>query len=819
MSIPPDFLAELAGQQKSIEEELHRHLMIEVGEVVRSWPPYERQKAFEQTLNLKNGRDCNYDRPSVGVAYATWYMPRRIQDATRLLAPLFLSWRGPEICIADLGCGTGATWWACRAIVSAMRSTGHEPPSIRVIGCDSSTQMLALAGRLWGHLPTESKVGISVEARLSSWTHLSGIPDGSVIFASYLMDQSDKHRVAEVGSSMRRLADSHRSEHILVIGAANKRHITGLGVQEILTNDDTWTADEDPAIRQVWHGPIPALTEVRREFARDCEGETRGYSERVVPSWSSDDADFRLLHRSSFRTLLSIEEKTTLGFDESQERAATPDGRMSAILGSAGSGKSRVLAERIARSVAVDLTGTTGSKSYLVTCFNHAVRLQLQNWFIDRMKRDAKFGREVRHQGETVTVADRVTLRFITWDAVIKRSFGLSGTPSADSAVVIERIMDRWRQRSPDNDRFLTDNPWVTPEFVAQEIKRVVYGLGATTEEKYVAVKRIGRPALPRRGEQVRRDLWRLLGPESREKLFVDWRIKALELVAGGFTPPKYDRIFLDECQDFTAADFRILEALLADPRALVVCGDGTQAMHIGPGYFRPRSVGGARWETHTLEGSYRLPIRVSEAIEPIARAIQSLRRRQRGESPVAEEDIDDIMLPASVKGAVLGVRPILIAADNREQIAQQLFEVMHHYRDYVVLDHDRPTIVNADSNNRELDFLVEEAARREGLDYQVENSSMIRIKGLERPFVLWYSRFGNSNIPATATYEWIYTILTRSTRLLVILLSSGASNDVKALIGRLRSDCLLFWDATAEARFKEYAAVVGTSDDPFVDT
>lgn len=818
MTVPTEFLMALTAQQSVIESELTERLAPAAAEMAKRWRPYEREKAFEQTVNLGEGRDCNYDRPTVGVAYATWYMPRRIQDATRLLAPLVLEWKAKELCIADLGCGTGATWWACRAIVNAMRTVGRKPPLIRIIGCDISLQMLRLADDVWSALTPASRKGVEVEARLSSWTHLSGLPQGSVIVASYLMDQSDKYRVEEVGEAMRRLADKIRSENILIVGASNKRAITNQGLAEIVANDPAWSVSTEVSVRQVWAGEIPALARIRQVFASGCTGVTSRLSQRAIPTWTPDGADFRFLKRSAFNTLLHDDDQMSLVLDERQDKAATPDERMTAILGSAGSGKSRVLAERLARTVHLDLSKKKEERKYLVTCFNKEVRWQLQKWFLDRMTRDPKFGNQVHHLSgsEYVIVAGLIRIEFVTWDAVITRQFELRGNPSAESETVMKQIIDKWAKKEPRNESWLAENPWITPKFVMQEIKRVVYGLGALTEDKYVSVTRTGRPPLPKRGPDVRRNLWRLLDSNNREEMWVDRRIKALAKVDRGSRPKAYDRVFLDECQDFTQADFKILESLTKEVKALVVCGDGTQAMNTGSGYFRPPSVGGARWEIHTLEGSYRLPIRICEAIEPIAQAIQSLRHHQRGESQVAEEDLDDIMLPRSVKSAVLGVRPILISANSEQQLSQHLYEVMLHYRDFVILERDRPSVVNADNIDTQLKTIVATMACHEGLDYRVENSSMLKIKGLERPFILWSTKFDSSSVPGSATYEWIYTILTRSTRVLVIILNTFTPKDIQALLGRMRRECLLFWDELAEEHFDNFAKHVNTASDPF---
>jgi hypothetical protein len=102
MSVEAEVIAWLEREQHNIEDLLISLLEADLIGAL-NWPPYERAKAFEQTLNLGSSLDCNYDRPTVGVAYATWYMPRRIQDATRALIPILCNTEKTEISVVDLG--------------------------------------------------------------------------------------------------------------------------------------------------------------------------------------------------------------------------------------------------------------------------------------------------------------------------------------------------------------------------------------------------------------------------------------------------------------------------------------------------------------------------------------------------------------------------------------------------------------------------------------------------------------------------------------------------------------------------------------------
>ncbi len=95
----------------------------------------------------------------------------------------------------------------------------------------------------------------------------------------------------------------------------------------------------------------------------------------------------------------------------------------------------------------------------------------------------------------------------------------------------------------------------------------------------------------------------------------------------------------------------------------------------------------------------------------------------------------------------------------------------------------------------------------------EIEIAGMLRIKGLERSCVVFSDRAtigGDESVP-----EWVYTALTRSTSVLIIILWQDSAPAVRAVLGRLREDRLLFWTPTARDAFHAAQAFVGTDDDP----
>ena len=57
---------------------------------------------------------------------------------------------------------------------------------------------------------------------------------------------------------------------------------------------------------------------------------------------------------------------------------------------------------------------------------------------------------------------------------------------------------------------------------------------------------------------------------------------------------------------------------------------------------------------------------------------------------------------------------------------------------------------------------------------------------------------------------EWIYTILTRTTGVVVIALSEHTQPHIKVIVGRLDPTRLLFWTQRAEDEFGTWARLVG---------
>ena len=141
----------------------------------------------------------------------------------------------------------------------------------------------------------------------------------------------------------------------------------------------------------------------------------------------------------------------------------------------------------------------------------------------------------------------------------------------------------------------------------------------------------------------TREVIWRLLMEPPIES-YVNRRVNAYRTHEAAVTEARpaalakaWTHAFVDECQDFTRSDIRLLARVPLDPRNLCMACDASQAIHLGRSYDRP-GIPGAQWKTHLHAGWYRLALRVCEALQPLARDIRSSHLASR-----LQDDLDSV--------------------------------------------------------------------------------------------------------------------------------------------------------------------------------
>jgi hypothetical protein len=234
-----------------------------------------------------------------------------------------------------------------------------------------------------------------------------------------------------------------------------------------------------------------------------------------------------------------------------------------------------------------------------------------------------------------------------------------------------------------------------------------------------------------------------------------------------------------------------MLELLADDRKDIVVAGDLAQSMRLGASYHVPNLQDGKGWRRHRLTGSYRLPLRICECVRPLVDHIDSKHRSTRE----AEYHKDGISLPEPKKAAELGGRPIVVSGDSTNALATNIYNVVHTCRSGII-----DTLVTIVEKDRKLERALCERLCR---GFKVECESMHRIKGLERPCVIWSTR--EPICEEEVVEEWVYTILTRTTGILIIAVGGETQEQFKQAIGLLRHDRLLYWSQSARKMVESY--------------
>lgn len=469
--------------------------------------------------------------------------------------------------------------------------------------------------------------------------------------------------------------------------------------------------------------------------------------------------------------------------DDAQEKAAQPADRLTMVVGSAGAGKTYVLLERVLRTV----MAAPEPSEVLITTMN----VKLVDWLGHQLHRILSDADGIQLAGVANSDAGvwRISGRSSRGHAFRLTLLNRDKLPSRVFSVELEEDCDTAGGILAADRRAAGPLPtWVGKNFLKEELERVVLAQGLQTLAEYERAERSGRR--------------RALAPDHRPAVWnammelplEPFLLRRLAMVRE-FLPPaasgqglagatEWTHIFVDECQDFTAAEITVLRGLLRRPgrtaeasRRLCIAGDATQSMRLGGTYQRPKFPN-ERWEVHRLLRSYRLPMRVAEALEPLStRIVTGL-----GSAP----DADPLL---SGRTTVPGPRPVVLAGGDH--LPGDLADVLRCYR---LAEGSRVLFPNGDSDTLEIVRTLVDVN-------QVDLDSALSNKGREWPTVIFSSR--SLPLPGEVAAEWVYTTLTRTKCLLVLVLWPDGNQDVHHALQLLRRDRLLFWTPAAESAFR----------------
>lgn len=752
---------------------------------------FHQEKSFEEILKLKKGHDCCYDLPGIGLCYLLWYHPRRLNEAIGRFLPLLLKQQEP-LHIIDIGCGTAATASAVFIICAQMKKMNMTVPRVHIRGLDSSPSMLKTGNFVMNYLQSS----IDEDLRnFISWSFSSGRWSETEVnnkikdiwfHGGYLFDSSDKNFTQETANIFSVRSHLVNAKKIILTTALSKKLIIDK-VKDSLRNNGFIEEPEHHSHRVVFSGPLKEL----RDFRKNLYSAINVSSALLhgVPLWKSDsdhtvEMSFKL---GPGPKKLFPELPSGLVLDLVQDEAAQPENRLTVVQGAAGSGKSTVLAERVARQVK-EHSLANRKFTILVTSFNKQMIRQIHEWVNSQVSSVEGYKDEGGKDGDLTIKFKFGSVRFLNFDKIFRRIFG--SIPHLRKNNPTPSIQTRLSDLRKNNPQLIDQlGNYDDEEFLEAELRRVIYGLDVRSKSDYLNVKRTGR----KRGinKQKRAAVWDVLMGDGGCDVYTQHRIKVLNhfrkpiadgesfMIAG--TRPMFSQVFVDECQDMVPADVKIIRGLVADPNHLFFAGDSAQAMHVGIAYALP-GLRGRNWKIVNLESSYRLPQRVVEAIGGIASALKNSDLRH------------EVVVPKVTKSGVLGTRPIVVAYSD--YLVEQLTEILVEYGPMIA---NCSEITVAESKASSKIFIAAVAAALI-VGKTAINEMMAAIKGLERSFVIWSTRevWGSDE----TVMEFVYTVLTRSTGITVIVIEEDTAIEVAECLKLLRRDRLLFWDSAAESAY-----------------
>lgn len=773
-------------------------------------PPTDIAHAHRDLLALSRGQDALYDRPSIGLLYATWYQARRIKLILDSCLPIWAE-EWPDG-VLDLGSGTGATAWALAITAHALTQLDADPPTVAVTAIDASPPMLDAAEHLWCALGSDPVFGeaarrIDLTPKCANWRDPTLIlSEHHHVVASYLWDHSETTELDEVATAFRHLADRVQAQRVTVITATSKENVAS-AVARALTGSDRApflepdTQEGEPSDLRLcvpvpWSGRAPRLNRLYADLLASTG--------RPIRSVTFHD---RGSTARGFRRQWIGEPVGPLLLDADQQRAAEPDDRLTLVTGTAGSGKSIVLVERIRRLLE---RSQRRPVDVLVTAFNKDLVWQLRRWLTESLDLDEEPHPQLGDRARSLAArGGRVT--FLNWDKVVSRLFEIPYREVPEHKRFADSVTAFIDRVAPD------DADWATPTFLEAELQRVIWGLRYFTRDQYLNGRRAGRV---RRLPKGRRDLvWRLMvgnqdeisSEESLDPLVMRFTHRRILAYLSGPARHVFTHLFIDEAQDFTPADFALAGRLVEDANHITAFGDAGQALHLASSYQVPGTVQGRngqprRWKRDlTLTHTYRLPRRVIDAVGPVHTLLGEVEDPELAELVASGS-------PRGVRAGPPGIRPVVVTGGTKS-LARALGDVIHWYR--WLLDRDGqvclaenidpldPAVVS--DRICELEARFPRGCPDGGVDLSrtritVAQESMLKIKGLERRAVVWSTR---ARLRADESeLHWIWVILTRTSGLLVILLSRQPTPEAVEVLRRLDKDRLLFWNAEAERLF-----------------
>ena len=788
---------------------------------------FDAKKTGEEMWLLSKGGDLCYDRPTIGFNYSLWYHPKRINTFLRYFTDLIYDARNEvTIEIFDLGAGTGAVLWAVGLVVSGLKTLKMPCPKIRVINVDTSAFMIIYNYHyLWKNFvkefPHAEQISNQGDYRINSWSNLEESKCTNIwICASYLFDHSENSTSIE--EEFKEIVKKYKPNKILLLSALPKRPFVDAVADAIqILNYSGYNA---VLTNQIFSRELNRLYEFRNRISKLHLLGLSG-----VPLWNIDSLYGRVLVNNNPQLGLNFENlnlftqpqrnRAKIKLTPQQEDAATINNRPTLVIGPAGCGKSVVLTQKIRNLIQLTKIGNDYNPNLkiLVSTFNKGLVKYLGDW-IEQLLEPNKFTRSfgagfnggragdsyfrflnsvqnnitIMHFDLLPTRLGRINTFRITSNGGNIEEFHLNKMNEAISAYVTVHKINRNEFKTILNADFLLD-----------EYQRVIYGFECNNERTYQVVERTGRGKKPqlRYNSKRRSIIWGIIRNylqnlrSNRIESFIIRRHRLIKKLRVEGFQNKFTHIIVDEFQDCTKADYEIFYQMLQDPNNLTLAGDIAQSINLGSALHIPRTDDQRNFIKKKLEGSFRLPFRVSECIKPLSEVIN----RKFGEREGIQADIIN-----PYKGAPPGSRPIFVFAPDTNIAASKIKDIFFTYHKALKLD--RVTIFERD---RELNTALFQNRT------PTETEIILKAKGLEKNCVVWSTRISVDT--TTEKEEFIYTILTRTVSLLVVVVFPNLKQDYVDIIKTFVPDRIICWDEDSENAYlqlKTTAEKINEEDD-----
>ncbi|MFN3753983.1 UvrD-helicase domain-containing protein [Flavobacterium sp.] len=770
---------------------------------------YDLKQCHIESYNLVRGKDLCYDRPNTAFAYTLWYHPRRINTFLSFFLDKVIQYQEQELIFFDLGAGAGAIQWSLGLIYAGLKRLGKLTPKITIVNIDSSPFMLYYnRDYLWKEFVQsypEIDSEFKIEYEVNSWNNRNGVSTtNSFLVASYLFDDSDNQE--EISKDFLNLVKIYKPSAVLLLTSEKK----SAKYFPILKQDFIklkYTSKLILSTQLLFNSPLKAINNIRSQLGKilninELNRSTSWYdtSNAAIiferPQLSIFEQGKRINNLDVFNPPITVRREVTL--NDNQKKAAENLDRPVTIVGPAGCGKSIVITEKV-RNI-VEEHNYDPKLQILLTTFNKSLIKKLSEWLVDLLDKNKirivydndKLGNIQKSCRIYFLNSNIANIRLLHFDMLPKHigSVNYRGmvNMSQHHNILNEIIQEVKLENKISNNQY--DNI-LNADFIFEEYHRVIYGLqvGITgSEDTYLKVPRIGRgnnPSLQRNSDR-RKIMFQCLkkyalrmhneGIES----FTLRRQYLLSRLNNNQVNFKYDYILVDEFQDCTAADFKIFYSLIKDPNKFTIGGDLAQSVHLGLAARIPRDENMTTRRNFKLDGSYRLPVRISECISGLSQAINKHFSNTEGTSNIVP-----------YKGSPPGARPIVVYGENLDQLTDKLESTIKHYS---IFDLRNICIL-------ERDYQLKNLLGVRGIN--VESDSILSLKGLEKECVIWATY-----IPLEfekEVFEFAYTIVTRTSGILIIAITEQTQSVYKKVLGLLNKERLIFWDEISENKFNSF--------------